>query len=224
MKTRTQIVGGRETAVCATSEFSAPYSSLLPNHIDLLIASAISPEVSRERGYRTETVKAHAQKLGFGAAQCCTPGLLIPVYNVRGEVAGYQLRPDHPRVRDGKAIKYETMRGMPMMLDCHPRSRPLLDDPSKPLLITEGVRKADSAVSIGLPAIALLGVWGFRGSNEKGGKVVLPDWEYIALNGRAVSIAYDSDVMLKPGVYAALARLKATSRIPGGKGIGNLST
>jgi len=226
MKTRTQIVGGRETAVCATSEFSAPYSSLLPNHIDLLIASAISPEVSRERGYRTETVKAHAQKLGFGAAQCCTPALLIPLFNVRGDIAGYQLRPDRPRVKDGKAVKYETPHGMRMMLDCHPRlSRgrinpnahipgeppeipPLIADPTVPLLITEGIRKADAAVSIDLCCIALLGVWNWRGSNDAGGKAVLPDWEYIPLNGRTVVIAYDSDVMLNPKVHAALARLK----------------
>src|SRR5208337_2715475 len=191
------------------SEWSAPHSSLRPNHLELIMASAISPEVSRERGYRSETVKAHARKLGFSPLQCCTPCLIIPLYSVRGECAGYQLRPDLPRIKDGKSIKYETPRGMRMVLDCHPRSRTLFPDPSKPLLITEGVRKADAVVSIGLCAIALLGVWNWRGSNEKGGKAALPDWEYIPLNGRTVSIAFDSDVMMNRKVHTAVVRLKA---------------
>ena len=77
-----------------------------------------------------------------------------------------------------------------------------------PLFITEGARKADAAVSQGACCVALLGVWNFRGTNEYGGKVALPDWESVALNGRDVHVVFDSDVMLKVGVHAALARLK----------------
>jgi putative DNA primase/helicase len=55
----------------------------------------------------------------------------------------------------------------------------------------------------------LLGVWNWRGTNEHGGKVALPDWESIALNDRVVYIAFDSDVMTKPPVAQALERLKA---------------
>ncbi len=36
----------------------------------------------------------------------------------------------------------------------------------------------------------------------------LADWEAIALNDRQVYIVFDSDVMMKPQVHAALARLK----------------
>jgi hypothetical protein len=39
--------------------------------------------------------------------------------------------------------------------------------------------------------------------------VALPDWESIALNNREVFIVFDSDVMQKRAVHAALARLKA---------------
>src|SRR2546426_9512716 len=56
--------------------------------------------------------------------------------------------------------------------------------------------------------IALMGgVWGFKGSNQYGGKVILPDWEHVALNGRLVYVAYDSDLSHKPGVKAALDAL-----------------
>jgi hypothetical protein len=51
-------------------------------------------------------------------------------------------------------------------------------------------------------------VWNWRGTNEHGGKTALPEWEYVALNDRDVYIVFDSDVMLKPQVYDALARLK----------------
>ena len=77
------------------------------------------------------------------------------------------------------------------------------------MFVTEGIPKGDAAVSIGLCCIALLGVWNWRGSSEAGGKTALADWESIALNGREVYLAFDSDVTLKREVFAALARLKA---------------
>src|SRR5699024_4025864 len=54
--------------------------------------------------------------------------------------------------------------------------------------------------------IGLQGVYGWRGKNEHGGKAALPDWEHIALNGRSVTLAFDSDVMSKPEVRDALER------------------
>jgi hypothetical protein len=96
-----------------------------------------------------------------------------------------------------------------MVLDVHPFARHKLGDPSVPLFITEGTKKGDALVSRGLCAVTLLGVCCWRGKNDKGGKVALPEWEHIALNGRRVYVVFDSDVMTKPEVHAALARLKA---------------
>ena len=121
----------------------------------------------------------------------------------------YQSRPDTPRIKHGKPLKYETPAKARMAVDVPPCARGLLEDPSRPLFITEGVRKADAAVSKGLCCIDLLGVWNWRGTNDWGGKTALPDWEHIALNGREVYICFDSDVMLKPAVHEAMARLKA---------------
>ena len=78
-----------------------------------------------------------------------------------------------------------------------------------PLFITEGIKKGDALASRDLCAVALLGVWNWRGTNTEGGKVALPDWESVALNGRQVYIMFDSDVMVKQSVHAALVRLKA---------------
>jgi Domain of unknown function (DUF3854) len=67
-------------------------------------------------------------------------------------------------------------------------------------------------VSQGACTIALMGVDGFRGTNAHGGKVILPDWEYVALNGRTVFVVFDSDIYHKPEVERALKALYALLR------------
>jgi hypothetical protein len=212
----------------AWSEFEG---TLSPRHLGLVKKSGIAPWVCRRRGYRTLTTKAELDRIGFGPSQQLTPTLLIPLYSVSGETSGYQHRPDLPRQKNGKVIKYETAAGMRMMLDVHPLLSmprtssgsaaeglvgattrdlpPLIADPGVPLLITEGIRKADAAVSIGMCCVGLLGVWNWRGSNELGGKTTLADWESIALNGRRACIAFDSDVTEKREVHTAMGRLRA---------------
>lgn len=183
---------------------------LSEKHLHMLQAeSAISPEVIDRRGYRTVTTRAELLRLGFSQAQAQVPALLVPIWGVTGEITLYQVRPDVPRIHYGKAIKYESPKGSKMALDVHPSVRHMLGDPREPLWITEGVKKGDALVSRGCCAVALLGVWNWRGSNGQGGKVALPDWESIALNGRRIYICFDSDIMTKPGVYQALVRLKA---------------
>ena len=53
--------------------------------------------------------------------------------------------------------------------------------------------------------LALIGVWGFKGKNEHGGKGMLPDWQHVALNGRTVYVVYDSDTATKKEVAHAQA-------------------
>ena len=183
--------------------------SLALRHRSMLLeGSVISPEAVEERGYRTVEAKAELERLGFGRAQRKTPGLLIPLYGPGGGVVLHQFRPDEPRTKKGKPVKYETPAGSRMVLDVPPAARDDLGDPSVPLYVTEGVKKGDALVSAGLCAIAIIGVWNWRGTNAKGGKVALPEWENVALNGRRVYIVFDSDVMEKREVHAALSRFK----------------
>ena len=142
---------------------------LLPQHAALLTASAISEEIAQARGYRSVEQKARLTELGFSPTQARVPALLIPIWNVGGEIALYQTRADEPRILDGKAVKYETPRGSRMVLDVPPVCRSNLGDPGVPLFVTEGVRKADAAASIGLCCIDVIGVWNWRGTNESGG-------------------------------------------------------
>jgi len=181
---------------------------LLPHHRDALeIASAIAPEVIAERGYFSATRKSELRELGFGPSQQLVPSLVIPVIGPSGQIATYQHRPDRPRIRGGKPVKYETPHGTNMRLDVPPGAGAHLGNPDMPLLVTEGCRKADAAVSRGACCVALLGVWNWRGTNEHGGKTALSEWDEIALNGRQVYVCFDSDAMRKPEVHAALARL-----------------
>src|SRR5262249_52271752 len=160
----------------------------------------------------TATRKAELKRLGFADYQQNVPALVVPVYGVRGEIVTYQIRPDTPRIIKGKngkpskALKYDTVADSRIRLDVPPTIRGQLGNPSVPLFITEGARKADSAVSKGLCCVALLGVWNWRGTNDDGGKVALEDWESVALNGRKVYIAFDSDVTEKRSVHLALKR------------------
>ena len=186
-------------------------------HYEMLKASAISDDVIKERGYRTITNEKDLRSLGFSSSQERVPGLLLPLHSTDGKNPLYVYRPDSPRViedkkqreSDGKykqkVIKYEMPKGEKMRLDVPPRCRANIGDPTIPLWITEGQKKADALASAGLCAIALLGVWNFIGTNDRGGKVFLSDFLDIALNnGRPVRIVFDSDVMTKPEVKQAL--------------------
>ncbi len=177
------------------------------NHVDVLTDRAVSQEIAAERGYRTVLDKAQLDRAGFSRSQKRPPGLLIPLHDVRGQSAGYQYRPDSPRLRDGKRVKYETRTGQKMVLDVPPRVQSCLDDPSATLWITEGPIKADALASAGVAAVALLGVYGWRRENDKGGKTVTPDLEHIAFNGRRVVLAFDADASTNRNVHRALSRL-----------------
>ena len=195
-------------------------------HLEMLRrGSAISDEVIAARGYRTVTDPADLAALGFSPSQQRVPGLLLPLWApdaADSTPALHIYRPDAPRSYDQKdkgrlpdgtypqrVVKYETPQGESVRLDCPPPCRASVRDPAVPLWITEGQKKADALASHGLCALALLGVWNWRGRNGLGGLTALADWESVALKGRDVRIVFDSDVMRKPEVRKALLRLRA---------------
>lgn len=179
---------------------------LLAEHQALLRASAISSEVVEARGYFSATEEDLLRRLGFREGQARVPALVIPVHDAFGQVATHLIRPNAPRSEDGRSLKYELPSGSRMVLDVPPGARAALDNPNVPLFITEGSRKADAAISVGLCCVSLIGVWCWRGTNEHGGKALLPDFEAIAFNGRDVFVVFDSDVMTKREVHASLER------------------
>lgn len=186
--------------------------------------SRITKDVWQARGFRSIEKATELKRLGFSEAQTLVPTLLIPVYNVWGDLSLYHHRPDNPRInrKTGRTNKYEFPSGSTMCFDVHPFVKDKIRDPNVPLIITEGSKKNDSIISHGGCSIGVIGVWNWRGSNEWGGKTTLPDWESIALkksddSPRLVYLIFDSDAMLKPAVYLALSRLAAFLKKRGAK-------
>ncbi len=172
----------------------------------LEVESGISPEVIAQRGYWTAHTAAEIPA-GFASYQFQAwmfPILVIPQWNSVGRLFAHILRPDTPR-RDRtteKAIKYEAQPGAPVGFDVPPAMVSPLRDPSVPLYITEGSKKADAMASRGLPCLSMNGVYAFLTR-----KVIVSELDEIDLGGREVRIVFDSDVMTKPGVADALDRL-----------------
>jgi putative DNA primase/helicase len=175
---------------------------LSPEHLRALREeSGIAPEVILERGYFTATDPEQLRGLGFAEYQASTPVLVVPVHGVNGGPLYHRARPDRPRERNddpGKFVKYEQPPATGVVLDVPPRARPKLSDASKRLWVVEGEKKADSLVSRGECAIALLGVWSWMRDRRP-----LPDWDDIRLVGREVLIAFDSDAERKMEVRMA---------------------
>jgi predicted P-loop ATPase len=195
--------------------------TLNPDHLHLLTqGSAIQAAFVHQRGYQSLPQPEDLRDLGFSKAQAkAAPALGIPLWNVLGQRCGWQMRPDAPRqFKNGTVAKYEMPKGDRLILDVHPSVQPLIGDPHETLWLTEGVRKGDSLASQGACTIAFPGgVWGFRGTNEHGGKVILPDWDQVALNDRLIYVVYDSDIYTKPNVQSALDALYRLLRSRGAR-------
>ena len=204
-----------EMNLAEEDDYALPLSA---SHRDKLFRqSGISPEVAAARGYQTVTKESHAaayRENGWTSLVPRLPALEIPLWTTEGRAVWPQLRPDEPRVRSGKPVKYEMPAGETLRLDVNPILSTRIKG-TEPLVITEGILKADAGISKGLCTIGLLGVYGFRGRNAYGGLTALADWQNINLRGRDVFLAFDSDLVTKPQVQSALTALRTYL---GGKG------
>jgi hypothetical protein len=175
----------------------------------MLRSSAVSDEVIRAREYRTVRDPAVLRSLRFSVTPAKrVPGLLVPMYNVDGKLTSYQYRPDKPRKRDGKPVKYETRTGGRNIFDVHPDRQPYLNDPAASIIFTEGVKKADSLSSLGYVTIGLAGVWCWRGRKDEGGTGPLKDFDSVNWQGRNVWIVFDSDGRENENVKGAAEALQ----------------
>lgn len=84
----------------------------------------------------------------------------------------------------------------------------ILQDPSRRFWIVEGELKAVALVQRGIPAVAIGGVWmGCDGDKETGFRLI-EDFSWLSLNGRKVSICFDSDRAINRDIRLAETRLK----------------
>ncbi len=81
-------------------------------------------------------------------------------------------------------------------------------DPSIPIAVTEGEKKAAIATKMGLPTIGLGGVWSWQ--SKKLRFSLIPDLELLKLVERSVYLIFDTDPEPKPEVAGALEALGHT--------------
>jgi len=169
---------------------------LLPQHQAMLAASGIPPEHARARGYISidSGNRKRLKYIGIVKAVQKNDGLLIPLLRIDGE----KFRPDNPRVKDGKEIKYETPFRQSNMIDFPPGVTERLADRNTPIWITEGVKKADAGFCAGLAIVGLTGVWNWLRDHA-----ALPDFRDLALKDRETILCFDSDFAVKPDVWKA---------------------
>lgn len=171
-------------------------ADLLPQHLELIKKSAISPEVARARGYRSAKTPKELVQLGFKPRQGNVPALVIPMSDVDRKDAGPFIRADRPRKKGEREIKYELPKGKPLKLDVPASSHAALSDTGVTLWVADGPRQADALASIGEASIATLGYWGWR--HFRTPRKPLRDWDKIKLQGRTVIIAWGSRAKATP--------------------------
>lgn len=191
-----------------TMEMAPP--SLMPGHVRELEESCITDPVRDARRYETlygtDEDRARLRELRVPRwawrDELAFPALLLPMYRVTGEEIGVQFKPAVPQeAPGGKPQKYASQTGVPNRLDVPPAVADAVRDPSTPLWVTEGIKKADCLASHGKAVITLTGVFNWR---SKLG--TLGDWEDIPLQGRTVVVCFDSDTREKRTVMLAMQR------------------
>jgi len=187
---------------------------LLPQHLADLRKSGLSDTtITACELYSLQTpasvLKVLRRKRGIDLGAC----LAIPFFDAAGKALAYvRLKPDKPRTakEDGKPIKYESPVGLPNHAYFPPATRPVLQDVSVPLLITEGEKKAAKSSQEGFACIGLTGVWSWQKKQAKdkdgkpqGERELIPDLAAVAWQGRPVFIVFDSDAVTNPSVRRA---------------------
>ena len=173
--------------------------SLKSHHLEDLRNSGLNDKTIAEGGFTSLTAEQTKTILGFEAG----PGMGIEYPRLNNEPPFIRVKPDKPsKDKKGRPAKYLTPRGTGNHLYILPFVQEVLKNPTFPILITEGEKKAAKAVQEGYYCIALPGVWCFRqGKGDR--KRPIPDLDLIEWGGRIVYICFDSDLAENENVLHA---------------------
>ena len=177
------------------------------HHIEDLRRSGLSDEFIRLAKFFSVTHQQAAKTLGFDPG---SPGLAIPYPNTNGSGPLFiRVKPDKPfRDEGGRAAKYLSAKGGGNRLYVpHIYGKKERLDRECPVILTEGEKKACKAAQElpGFVAVALPGVWCFKGSGSR----LISDFKLFAWKGRPVYICFDSDVVTKRPILDAENALAA---------------
>jgi len=173
---------------------------------DLERSGLHKPSVMRKLGYSAMLSQVQtAAETGIEDAIA----YLIPYYSPRGEDLKYHRWKLFPITDEEIGIRYTQVdKTIPRLY-----LPPLVDwpkicaDASQRIIITEGEKKAACATNVGLPTIALGGVWSF--TSKKWHLREIDDWKWFDMRGREVEVCYDGDMYTNENVSRALDALTA---------------
>lgn len=201
---------------------------LLPQHLADLKKSGLTDETIATSGVYSERDPEKVKELLGGylsdkSTRALGPCLAFPFSGPDGKpmtwgrrdadgretvIPFVRLKPDRPRLRKGKPVKYESPLGSSNRVYLPPGVGPLLGDPTKELLIVEGEKKALAVTQHGFSTIGLAGVWNWAVKRPKdpktgrgtGPRKLIDDLDRIVWKNRRVTIVFDSDLAEKPPV------------------------
>jgi len=152
------------------------------------------------------------------------PAIVFPYFNADGSLMTYgaaalpfcrvRYLEDAPQQRGFTAPAKAQRYAQPKRSGIHAYFPPvvewpeLLDDPARPLILTEGEAKGLAGVLADFPVVAIGGV--FNWSTDYAttdDPTLIPELEAIVWRGRDVYVAFDSDAVSNPNILAAEARL-----------------
>ncbi len=153
-----------------------------------LHCSGLSDETITAAGFLSVSAEEASALLGFRVESA---GWAIP-YDDEGSYHRVKLDTPGP---DGK--RYRSPRGRGNRLYLPPSLDPaVLKDPTIPLYITEGEKKALCSMQEGIPCVALAGVWAWMQKKADGiTSEPISDLDQIAWAGRLVNVVFDSDLV-----------------------------
>jgi Domain of unknown function (DUF3854)/D5 N terminal like len=188
----------------------SPIKSLEVRHYEELKASGITDEIIEQNFWTIADGAELDRLLNRNSDRRWKHSDLAPGWAVAGIdpktgerlFKGAQFKPDQPRLRDEKPVKYESISGVelsPLFLDGAIDWATVLKDEGVAIADGEGAKKAAALLSIGQAAIAHSGVT----TGQKKGRLrheVLPFYK----PGRTVYLVYDADWRENLNVAAAI--------------------
>lgn len=201
--------------------------TLSPEHRAHLKTSGLTNETIDANGFYSEANgKRIASILGWrrwssGAV------IVLPFFEPgASEPTLCRVRPDKPRTKESKGrtrtVKYEQPKGVPLVpyFPVGSRTDGRLKDVSKPLVFTEGEKKAALLDQLGFAVVGAAGVSNFHDKphRDDNDEWRLHPWitNHCTLSGRVCLICFDSDAAEKDEVMRAAGQLAGMIHAAGG--------
>jgi putative DNA primase/helicase len=193
-------------------------SVLQPQHIEQCRKSGLRDETILGAGLYTLTDRDRiSQLLGWVGSHDFDACLVIPFFDAQGNPTNFsRLKPDRPRTKNGKLVKYEAALASGNRLYIPPHTRSVLGDVTVPLCITEGEKKCLAADQAGFAVVGLSGVENWSKARDtdvlgrkNGKRELIDDIAAVPMQARHIYICYDNDGLPNPNVRKAQAALAA---------------